>query len=878
MRLNPRMPRRRARAAPAVLALALGLAALGAAAPAAAASLTLLTKTNWDALAPKGKEADAIYGDFVLRNDRVTAVVAFPGRRRHANFATPSVGGALIDLEARDAPSDQLTALYPGGGGWTFEFAWAAAGASPGALGPQRPLDAVRRGGLAGGAVALAFVARPEGHAPEVTVVYTLGEGEPYVEVEPVDRLRIDTNVDPAAIDRAADGPSGLYWAYDRWFGQAYGVVPEGAMWAARDTASWRTPVVLSYGVRVGDKRTVAKGEPLRLRRKVIVGRDLLTVRATANQLAKIPQRQVRLAVVQATAANGGRQVPTAGADVEIQIRDLRYGLGRTDEHGVLAFTLPGDEDAVAIVSATGQPERRILLAGEASRFQVALEAPGWVEIDVREAGQPVPCKVQIFGRSGTRDPNFGPDHLESWLGNLVYAVGAVERHKLAPGRYDAIVSHGPEYDAVFTSFEVAPGGVTTLRAELKRTVDTAGWISADFHNHSTESGDNITSQRGRVRALLAEQLEFAPCTEHNRISSYTPHLQALKAVGRMATASGIELTGSSMAINHQNAFPLVMRPHQQDNGGPESSSDMDLQIERLALWDDGSDKLVQENHPALSELFFDVDRDDLVDPGHRLAVGFIDVVEIHPPEAMFWAPFSDEYPPWVVAGAPYDNRVLTWLQILNRGRRLPAVVNTDAHGNFHETGLVRNFVRSSTDDPSRIKTLDVVHEAEKGHVVVSNGPFLEVTLRAPGEAGRGAAAMPGDEIKLPGGKGALHVRVQTPNWFDVDRVRVLINGRFDRAVDFSRGKQPEAFGAGPVRFERDIPLALKVDAHVIVAVIGEHGRLGPVAGPDHAAEHPVAFSNPIFVDVDGDGWKPNGDLLGQPLLPPKKRARPDRP
>jgi len=214
----------------------------------------------------------------------------------------------------------------------------------------------------------------------------------------------------------------------------------------------------------------------------------------------------------------------------------------------------------------------------------------------------------------------------------------------------------------------------------------------------------------------------------------------------------------------------------------------------------------------------------------------------------------------------------------LNRGRRLPAVVNTDAHGNFHETGLVRNFVRSSTDDPSRIKTLDVVHEAEKGHVVVSNGPFLEVTLRAPGEAGRGAAAMPGDEIKLPGGKGALHVRVQTPNWFDVDRVRVLINGRFDRAVDFSRGKQPEAFGAGPVRFERDIPLALKVDAHVIVAVIGEHGRLGPVAGPDHAAEHPVAFSNPIFVDVDGDGWKPNGDLLGQPLLPPKKRARPDRP
>src|SRR5262249_46986993 len=154
----------------------------------------------------------------------------------------------------------------------------------------------------------------------------TLGDGQPYlevattfsnpddkpIEVEPADRLRVDTNLDPAAIDHAADGESSLYWAYDRWFGQAYGVVPEGPMWAARDTASWRTPAVLSYGVKVGERRRVAKGEPLRLQRKLIVGRDLLAVRATANQLAKVAQRPVRLAVVEATGAVGGHQVPAA--------------------------------------------------------------------------------------------------------------------------------------------------------------------------------------------------------------------------------------------------------------------------------------------------------------------------------------------------------------------------------------------------------------------------------------------------------------------------------------------------------------------------------------------------------------------------------------
>ncbi len=45
---------------------------------------------------------------------------------------------------------------------------------------------------------------------------------------------------------------------------------------------------------------------------------------------------------------------------------------------------------------------------------------------------------------------------------------------------------------------------------------------------------------------------------------------------------------------------------------------------------------------------------------------------------------------------------------------------------------------------------------------------------------------------------------------------------------------------------------------------------LGPVRGPDRAKDMPVAVSNPIYVDVDGGGFKANGDTLGAPL--PVKR------
>ena len=41
---------------------------------------------------------------------------------------------------------------------------------------------------------------------------------------------------------------------------------------------------------------------------------------------------------------------------------------------------------------------------------------------------------------------------------------------------------------------------------------------------------------------------------------------------------------------------------------------------------------------------------------------------------------------------------------------------------------------------------------------------------------------------------------------------------------------------------------------------------LGPVMGDEHYSDVPIAVSNPIFVDVDGQGFKANGDTLGTPL------------
>ena len=75
-----------------------------------------------------------------------------------------------------------------------------------------------------------------------------------------------------------------------------------------------------------------------------------------------------------------------------------------------------------------------------------------------------------------------------------------------------------------------------------------------------------------------------------------------------------------------------------------------------------------------------------------------------------------------------------------------------------------------------------------------------------------------------------------------------------------------ERFGKEAVRFEAKLPLHLAEDTHIIVAAAGEGLTLGPVMGPSWGKQMPVAVSNPIFVDVDGGGFHPNGDRLGVAL------------
>ena len=106
----------------------------------------------------------------------------------------------------------------------------------------------------------------------------------------------------------------------------------------------------------------------------------------------------------------------------------------------------------------------------------------------------------------------------------------------------------------------------------------------------------------------------------------------------------------------------------------------------------------------------------------------------------------------------------------------------------------------------------------------------------------------------------------------DIDRVQVLVNSLQPPEYDFTRARNPEMFRTAALKFEGEIPLKLRRDGHLIVVAIGENDNLSKGWGRSwESGMRPTAYTNPIYVDLDGKGFQPNGDTLGHPILTAKR-------
>ncbi|MEZ5303411.1 MAG: CehA/McbA family metallohydrolase, partial [Verrucomicrobiales bacterium] len=416
-----------------------------------------------------------------------------------------------------------------------------------------------------------------------------------------------------------------------------------------------------------------------------------------------------------------------------------------------------------------------------------------------------------------------------------------------------------PEYSHHEQEIDVPPGADITVAAKLERVVDTAGWMSTDFHNHSSPSGDNTCGTDDRVINLAAEHIEFAPTTEHNRLYDWRPHIEKLGLTAEIATVSGMELTGGGA---HFNCFPLKPEPTKQDGGAPVWQKDPRLNAVVLRDYQgEEPDRWVQINHPDITENFFDKNRDGRLDGGYMALGSLIDGFETQNfigDEILWGAPYRLRKP--LEKGSRVEHvREFQWLQLLNQGQRIWGTAVADAHSVYgNGVGGWRTYVKSATDEPFEVDWRDIARNAKAGRMMLTTGPFLTVET--------GGGVLPGGEDRATGAA-RLKVKVQCNTWNAIDRVQVLVNGRQREDVNFTRAANPAMFQDGVVQFDQTIEVPLSQDAHLIVVAIGENHTIEKGFGTStQASMMPCAYHNPIFIDVDGGGFQANHDTLDHPL------------
>jgi hypothetical protein len=186
------------------------------------------------------------------------------------------------------------------------------------------------------------------------------------------------------------------------------------------------------------------------------------------------------------------------------------------------------------------------------------------------------------------------------------------------------------------------------------------------------------------------------------------------------------------------------------------------------------------------------------------------------------------------------------WLHLLNRGYAIPIIGSSDSHGiDRGEPGYSRTYVYFPDEKRTPFDREAFIAALKKGRSFVTNGPLV-----AFGVNGHQA---PGDLVEAKAGKVDIFLRVWGAPWVDLDEVRLILNGQ--RRIVFPVQPVDSAID----KFEQEIRVSLTGDTSICIEAIGGK-TLYPVlqqrsrTGSREAGTLPYALTNPIFVDVDGNG------------------------
>ncbi len=464
------------------------------------------------------------------------------------------------------------------------------------------------------------------------------------------------------------------------------------------------------------------------------------------------------------------------------------------------------------------------------------LPAEGGLTYEVRDVdgGALIPCKLTLVGVDGTPNPRFtrndigrqeGEGTVEAY--DRILSISGVGAAHVPVGTYDVYVSRGPEWSlAVQRKVRVTAKGAL-VSARLKHVVTTPGWVSADFHVHASHSSDSHVPMHDRVYEFVADGVDVITSTDHNVVSDYAPVIAELGVGQHIASIVGDEMTTAGWG--HFGAWPL---PHELESAGQgavlvhgRGPKDFFADVRKRA-----PEAVIDVHHPRIdTEIGYfnigglDMRNDKATRPGFPSDLEAVEVLNGNQDSER----------------KSVDRMTDDWFGLLQHGHIVTATGNSDTHHLDHNIGgYPRNYVRVQEDKPSALKPHEVERAVKGHHVFFTTGPVVFLSV------GNGGI---GDVAPAKDGHARAEIEVRAAPWISVSTVVLYVNGK-----ETNRWKVPKSTEA--VRFKTATDVTVARDGWIVARVDGDE-PMAPVVGDRTRFDvRPLALTNPVFLDVDGNG------------------------
>ncbi len=492
-----------------------------------------------------------------------------------------------------------------------------------------------------------------------------------------------------------------------------------------------------------------------------------------------------------------------------------------------------------------------------------------------------------------------------------------VAEFNLEPGSYQVVVSRGDEYSVHRELITTVAASTTNVSAQIAHVVDTPGFISSDYHVHMVNSPDSRVAMGTRAISFAAEGVENLITTDHDAITNLTPTIAALGLSPFLHSTIGEEVTTFDYGHFNaypQGEDPTRVSNGSTDWGGAAPPGQdfpvygnhplTPAQIEAAVLakpQNAGLETVVQINHigshfnPLRINTGVTPPQSFLPDPG---------VFRLDPAVANFFHPFK-ALEIWNGNANKHQNQFLNewigiWMNLLNQGIVSTGIAVTDTHTVRNlDTAGAHTWTPSSTDAPSGIVDAEI-GQSVKGHRAVGGQGIYVQTRLVKGAAVADFSLGGNTLLTATDGSLDLEIRVQAPTWAPYDRIEIYRNAQTAStgsvggtptnytglptqvlslgAAEFTRttvNVHPSVPGAERYETNLVVPLSgLTRDEWVVViakGTIGNSEPMFPIYGsnvdpaanmtlanlttldPSETGVRALGFTNPLFVDVDGN-------------------------